>query len=605
MLNRGSFAICTLDTIADFRNGKSLSPSKYSPDGQYPVYGANGQIARTNELLNASPVVVIGRVGACGSVYFVKEPSWVTDNAIVATPKPGIDVRFLYFLLKSLGLNQTAIGSAQPLMTQGGLKAVITKTPPLSEQRAIAHILGTLDDKIELNRRMNQTLDAMAQALFKSWFVDFEPFRDQGMQDSPLGEIPVGWRVGKLSELCTTQYGYTASAIEEPVGPHLLRVMDINKQNWIEWDKVPYCEITDEELAKYRLEVGDVVVARMADPGKSAIVEQDVQAVFASYLVRLKTDSLAHAYFVYGFLKSQAYADYSEGAMGGSSVQKSMNAKVIVDVDLVIPPQQVLELFLQYVVSIRKHLAANVEQTATLTSIRDALLPKLVSGEIRVKDAERFVEEADSLTQKQDEAIYTIGHSNHSMEDFIRLLKKHSITAVADVRSAPVSKHNPQFNKDMLSAALRKQNIAYAFMGKELGGRPDDTSLYDNGRVNYLKMVEKPLFKEGINRLLKGRKQHRIVLLCAEKEPLDCHRTILISRHLYRMGIPVKHILANSQIEDHHDTEQRMVRSLGIGKGLFDYTLPETERIEKAYSEQARKMAYRLHQRGYDSEHSE
>jgi len=395
MVNRGSFAICTLDSVADFRNGKSLSPSKYSPDGQYPVYGSNGQIARTNELLNASPVVVIGRVGAfCGSVYFVKEPSWVTDNAIVATAKPGIDVHFLYFLLKSLGLNQTAIGSAQPLMTQGGLKVVTTKIPPLSEQRAIAHILGTLDDKIELNRRMNQTLEAMAQALFKSWFVDFEPFRDQGMQDSPLGEIPVGWRVGKLSELCKTQYGYTASAVEEPVGPHLLRVTDINKQNWIEWDKVPYCEIDDADMPKYHLEVGDLVVARMADPGKSAIVEQPVEAVFASYLVRLKTESLAHAYFVYGFLKSQAYADYAGGAMGGSSVQKSMNAKVIVDVSLIIPPQQVLDRFLGYVLPLRKRLAANVEEAATLANIRDTLLPKMLSGEIRIKDAEKFVERA-------------------------------------------------------------------------------------------------------------------------------------------------------------------------------------------------------------------
>jgi type I restriction enzyme S subunit len=214
------------------------------------------------------------------------------------------------------------------------------------------------------------------------------------MQDSPLGEIPVGWRVGKLEELCNTQYGYTASAIEETVGPHLLRVTDINKQNWIEWDKVPYCEIADEDVTKYRLQVGDLVVARMADPGKSAIIEQPIDAVFASYLVCLKTESLAHAYFVYGFLKSQAYADYSEGAMGGSSVQKSMNAKVIVDVNLVIPPVQVLETFLKYVLPLRQRLVANVEQSATLASIRDTLLPKLLSGEIRVKDAEKFVEKA-------------------------------------------------------------------------------------------------------------------------------------------------------------------------------------------------------------------
>lgn len=117
-----------------------------------------------------------------------------------------------------------------------------------------------------------------------------------------------------------------------------------------------------------------------------------MEAVFASYLVRLKTESLAHAYFIYGFLKSQAYADYSEGAMGGSSVQKSMNAKVIVDVNLVIPPTRVLNKFLEYILPLRKRLVANVEQSTILAAIRDTFLPKLLSGEIRVKDAEKFVE---------------------------------------------------------------------------------------------------------------------------------------------------------------------------------------------------------------------
>lgn len=204
---------------------------------------------------------------------------------------------------------------------------------------------------------------------------------------------------------------------------------------------------------------------------------------------------------------------------------------------------------------------------------------------------------------QETEAIYTIGHSNHSIEDFINLLKRHNITAVVDVRSAPVSRHSPQFTKDRLSAALRKENIAYVFMGKELGGRPDDPMCYDNGHVNYLKMAERPIFKDGINRLLKDRHQHRIALLCAEKEPLNCHRTILVSRNLYKMGIPIKHILANGEIEDHHDTEERLVRLLGIGDGLFDHALPVAERIEKAYHEQERKIAFRLHQQGVNYGH--
>ena len=183
-----SFIAVNLGDIADFRNGKALSPEMYSPIGKHPVFGSNGQIARSDEVLCSKSVIVIGRVGAyCGSVHHVPRSSWVTDNAIIAVPKEGNDLRYLYYLLGSLDLQRTAIGSAQPLMTQSGLKVVKTKAPPLSEQRAIASVLGALDDKIEVNRRMNATLEAMARALFQSWFVDFDPVRAKSEGRHPEG----------------------------------------------------------------------------------------------------------------------------------------------------------------------------------------------------------------------------------------------------------------------------------------------------------------------------------------------------------------------------------------------------------------------------------
>jgi type I restriction enzyme, S subunit len=280
--------------------------------------------------------------------------------------------------------------------------------PDPAEQRAIAYILGTLDDKIELNRRMNATLEEMARALFKSWFVDFDPVRAKmeardtglpreiadlfpdGFEESAVGEVPRGWRVQKLSDLCSTQYGYTASAIEEPVGPKLLRVMDINKRNWIDWGNVPHCRLDDDSKRAYALKIGDLVVARMADPGKSAIIEEDVDAVFASYLVRLKADSLARSYYLYGFLKSDRYAEYAAGARSGS-VQANMNAKVIVGATVIVPPNALMEYHLQAVLPLRQRLVANVRESRTLAALRDALLPKLISGEVRVGDAARFV----------------------------------------------------------------------------------------------------------------------------------------------------------------------------------------------------------------------
>jgi len=230
----------TLDAIADFRNGKGLSNDHYSEDGKYPVWGSNGQIARTDEFLNEEAVIVIGRVGAyCGSVYLINEPSWVTDNAIVAEAKKGTDLRFLYYLLKKLDISRTAIGSAQPLMTQGGLKVIPAFVPSkLYEQKRIAEILGSLDDKIELNRKQNETLEGMARAVFQSWFVDFDPVIDNALaagcpipdelaeraarrkhhknkpplpqaiqslfpnrfDPSPLGPIPKGWEATTLGD---------------------------------------------------------------------------------------------------------------------------------------------------------------------------------------------------------------------------------------------------------------------------------------------------------------------------------------------------------------------------------------------------------------------
>ncbi len=350
----------------------------------------------------------LGEVGQLGV-----ERVALAQRLIALRGKAGLlDNGFLKFLMQSDDVQEQlrarASGTTVLGIKQSELRKVLLKLPPLDEQRAIAHILGTLDDKIELNCRMNETLEAMARALFKSWFVDFDPVRakaegrDTGLPkhiadlfpdsfvDSELGEIPKGWEVKKLSDLCLTQYGYTTSAVDKDIGPKFLRVTDINKRNWIEWEDVPHCSIDEAALAAYALKIGDIVVARMADPGKSAIIEEQVDAVFASYLVRLKMGSLALSYFVYGFLKSNLYIEYAEGVKSGS-VQANMNAKIIVSASLVVPPAAVMEEFLGVILPLRQRLVANVRESHSLAAIRDTLLPVLISGGLRVKDAEMFV----------------------------------------------------------------------------------------------------------------------------------------------------------------------------------------------------------------------
>jgi uncharacterized protein (DUF488 family) len=148
-----------------------------------------------------------------------------------------------------------------------------------------------------------------------------------------------------------------------------------------------------------------------------------------------------------------------------------------------------------------------------------------------------------------EDAIYTVGHSTHPQERFINLLLSHGVTAVSDVRSKPYSRVNPQFNREQLKQALRMHEISYVFLGKELGARSDDPSCYEDGKVQYDRLAKTPLFESAIKRILIGSQKHRVALMCAEKEPLECHRTILVARHLVAAGAEVKHILADGRLE--------------------------------------------------------
>jgi uncharacterized protein (DUF488 family) len=186
--------------------------------------------------------------------------------------------------------------------------------------------------------------------------------------------------------------------------------------------------------------------------------------------------------------------------------------------------------------------------------------------------------------------IYTIGHSNHPIERFIALLRQHEITAVADVRSTPYSRFNPQFSREPLKKSLTDATIHYVYLGEELGARSKDPACYDAGRVNFHKLAQTELFKQGLERLRTGMAQYKIALMCAEKEPLDCHRTILVTRELTRQGIPITHILDSGKLELHDATLARLRERLDLpAEDLFR---SQAELIEAAYDQQAGNIAY-------------
>ena len=186
--------------------------------------------------------------------------------------------------------------------------------------------------------------------------------------------------------------------------------------------------------------------------------------------------------------------------------------------------------------------------------------------------------------------VLTIGHSNHTMEQFVQLLAANSVNAVADVRSSPYSQMHIQFNRETLAAALKDRGILYSFLGKELGGRPDDKSCYENGRVRYGKLAATPLFRSGLHRIISGARNFRIALVCAEREPLECHRTLLVAPELESAGVRVIHVHADGSTETHSDAMSRLLELHGLSDRDLFRSRPEM--IEEACFRQQERFAF-------------
>ena len=188
--------------------------------------------------------------------------------------------------------------------------------------------------------------------------------------------------------------------------------------------------------------------------------------------------------------------------------------------------------------------------------------------------------------------VFTIGHSNHAAEVFLGLLLRHEIEEVVDVRSSPHSRYNPQFNRKTLQAALAEAGVGYGFMGVELGGRPTDPACYDSEeRVQYDRLAETDAFKEGIRQVIQRTGERRIALMCSEKEPLDCHRTLLIAQVLTARDLGIGHILADGDLESHAAAVDRLLDrfKLPIDGDMFR---SREQLIADAVSRQAGKVAY-------------
>jgi uncharacterized protein (DUF488 family) len=191
-----------------------------------------------------------------------------------------------------------------------------------------------------------------------------------------------------------------------------------------------------------------------------------------------------------------------------------------------------------------------------------------------------------------NQVIFTIGHSNYEAEQFIKILHSHSIKVLVDVRSSPYSKYCSQFNKDTIKEVLTNSGIEYLFLGRELGARPKDQNCYVNGKVSFDKLQGSEPFKQGILRLLDQMKKGNIAIMCSEKEPINCHRAILISRVLTRQGVTVKHILSETELLEHKELEEQLLKKYKVEKTLFDSESSIQSNLQEAYQEQEQRISY-------------
>ena len=397
--------------FAPFAYGKGLPEVTRNSAGAVPVFGSNGIVGHHDTALTAGPTVVIGRKGTVGAVHYSPTPCWPIDTTFFVSGFDEQSVRFRYYALKSLGLEHMNADSAVPGLNRDAAHARMLSVPENeAEQRAIAHILGTLDDKIELNRRMNETLEAMARALFKSWFVHFDPVRAKvegrdtglpreiadlfpdGFEELAVEEVPRGWKIGSILECTDLLSGGTPStSIAAYWGGNVpwvsakdvsaaggLLVMDTERK------------ITDagvKNSSTKLLPKNTTIVTARGTVGSYCLLGREMAMNQTNYGLKAKPG--VGDFFVFfslvnlvTLLQQQAY-----GTIFDTVTTKTFQSAAVVH-----PNHSLLLHFEQQVTPLMDRIWLNLKQSRTLAALRDTLLPKLLSGEVRVGDAARFVE---------------------------------------------------------------------------------------------------------------------------------------------------------------------------------------------------------------------
>lgn len=368
-----------LGEITNMKNGKKRPQS----NGVFPIYGGNG-IMDYSDSYNAENAIIVGRVGAyCGCVYKCDGKCWVSDNAISVFAKDIVDTQFLYYLMTTLDFHHHHIGGAQPLMTQDIIGDFSVSIPPLSVQNQIVHILKSCDNKIEVNRRINDNLEKQALALFKSWFVDFDPFRDGKFVESEMGMIPKGWRVIQLGDILDiSKASITPSKNPDSIFSHYsIPAYDNDMKPDSQWGK----EILSN---KFVVENKMTLFSKLNPRIKRIWFVDDIEAnsicstEFVPYIAK---DKLYFAY-VHSIISSQPFYNYVMSMVNGATgshqrfhPEETLSYLIPFNKDIALQFNNIIKPLLSMILK-------NRDESHRLAELRDILLPKLMSGEIHISD---------------------------------------------------------------------------------------------------------------------------------------------------------------------------------------------------------------------------
>lgn len=395
-----------LTEAADILSGRYLPAEEYDETGDYVIYGSNSIMGRASKPLYDGPLVIFARVGSnAGAVMFSDKPAWINNNAAALKAKLGWNARYLFYWASHFDLRTVAQGSGQPFISNQTLSSIKIARREAVEQEAIASVLGALDDKIELNRQMNETLEGMARAIFRDWFVDFGPTRAKMVGRAPYlapdiwslfpdrldGEgKPEGWREGTLSEIAALN----PESWSRTNYPDTVDYVDLSNTKWGAIEAITqFTRDTAPSRAQRILSPGDTIVGTVRPGnGSYAFVSENGLTGSTGFAVLRPAKTIFREFVYLGATSSENIDRLAHLADGGA--YPAVRPELISATEIILPPENVFAVFSELTRPLVDRVEANKAESRTLAATRDLLLPKLMSGEIRVRDAEKLVGEA-------------------------------------------------------------------------------------------------------------------------------------------------------------------------------------------------------------------